>query len=105
MSEHMPASRVGAYLWSLKKTFAPEIIVDLICYLRLYLELSIKAKGLLLMREAGFNPPRDAELTRAFAELTYLKKSLGRTGLLAISPVLSTRSQELWQLQLLGEAQ
>jgi len=99
----MSASKIGVYLQALRKSFAPEVIVDLMCYLRLHLELSIKAKGLLLMREAGLRPAPDPEIQNAFAELQYLKKSLGKIGMLAISPFLSASSRDLWQLQMLQE--
>jgi hypothetical protein len=103
MSEKISDSRIGAYLQSLKKTFPAEIVVDMLCYLRLHLELSIKAKGLLLMREAGFDPAPDPELKKTFHELAYLKKSIGKTGLLAISPFVSAGSLDIWQLQMLGQ--
>lgn len=102
-SEQATGSRIGAYLQTLRKTFPPEVVVDILCYLRLYLELSIKAKGVLLMREAGFTPAPDPRLKQVFAELQYLKKEIGATGLLAISPFLSTTSRDLWQLQMLEQ--
>ena len=47
-------SKVGAYLQSLRERFDGPIVADLLCYLRLHTELSIRAKGLLMMRESGF---------------------------------------------------
>jgi RsiW-degrading membrane proteinase PrsW (M82 family) len=101
-SEGVSQSKVGIYLQSLRKTFPAEIVVDILCYLRLRLELAIKAKGFLLMREAGFKPAPDADLEKMFEELAYLQKSIGKTGMLAVSPFVSARSQDLWQLQMLG---
>jgi RsiW-degrading membrane proteinase PrsW (M82 family) len=100
--EGVSQSKVGIYLQSLRKTFPAEILVDILCYLRLRLELAIKAKGFLLMREAGFKPGPDSDLEKMFEELAYLQKSIGKTGILAISPFVSARSQDLWQLQMLG---
>jgi hypothetical protein len=71
--------------------------------LRLRLELSIKAKGLLLLREAGFSPSPDPDIERAFEELEYLEKSIGRIGMLAIKPFVSAADRDLWQLQMLGQ--
>ena len=100
-SEGVSQSKVGIYLQSLRKIFPGKIVVDILCYLRLRLELAIKAKGFLLMREAGFKPAPDADLEKMFEELAYLQRSIGKTGILAISPFVSARSQDLWQLQML----
>lgn len=102
-SEQISVSRIGIYLQSLKKTFPPAVVVDILCYLRLRVELAIKAKGSLLMREAGLKPPPDPALKRMFDELKYLEKSVGKTGLLTISPFVSARSQDLWQMQMVAQ--
>jgi hypothetical protein len=88
-----------------RSRFAPEEIVDMMCLLRLRGELAIRAKGILLMREAGFDaaPPPDPSVKAKFAELRYLEKSIGRTGLLALRPFLHTSTRDLWQLNMLTE--
>lgn len=102
MSGDLSESRMGIYLESLKRSFRPETVGDLLCYLRIYLELSLRAKGLLMMREQGFSIELDEETKERFAELAYLEKSVGRTGKLALSPFLHANEKELWQLQLLA---
>jgi hypothetical protein len=69
--------------------------------LRVQSELAIKAKGMLLMKEAGFGVPRDPEAASQLKELHYLRRSIGQTGLLALRPFLNSRSTDQWQLQLL----
>ena len=101
-TEKISASRIGVYLQSLRKTFPGEIVADMLCWLRLRLELSLKAKGLLLLRETGFTPPPDPEIERAFEELEYLEGSIGKTGMLAITPFVSVENRDLWQLKMLG---
>jgi len=96
-------NRVGQYLKSLERAFPPPVVADMLCYLRLYVELAIKAKGILLLREAGLSVPPDTEAGDQFAELRYLGKSIGRTGLLALHPFIHTRGNDLWQLQLVKE--
>jgi RsiW-degrading membrane proteinase PrsW (M82 family) len=95
-------SRIGAYLKSLKESFPPEVVADMLCLLRLHCELSIKAKGVLLMREAGFEVPPDPEVEEKLTELDFLEKSIGRSGLLAMGPFLHWRTRDLWQLHMLG---
>jgi hypothetical protein len=75
----------------------------MMCLLRLRGELAIRAKGILLMREAGFAAAPDPAVKVKFAELRYLEKSIGRTGLLALRPFLHTSTRDLWQLNMLTE--
>ncbi|MEO5693004.1 MAG: helix-turn-helix domain-containing protein, partial [Usitatibacter sp.] len=99
----LAASPVGRYLHELKGRFHGPVVADLLCYLRIYTELSLRAKGILMMRENGFEAPVDEEMRERFAELEYLQKSIGRTGLLALDPMLHMGRKELWQLYMLGK--
>lgn len=96
-------NRIGQYLHSLQDRFPGETVADMLCYLRNHLELAIRAKGLLLMREAGFELPPDPEARAQFEELKYLEKSIGRTGRLALHPFLHNRSRDLWQMNMLQD--
>ncbi|MEX2177769.1 MAG: hypothetical protein WD801_03605, partial [Gemmatimonadaceae bacterium] len=96
---------VGEYLKTVRSRFSPEVIVDMLCLLRLRAELGIGAKGILMMREAGFDPAPDPAVKRTFEELRYLEKSIGRTGMLSLQPFLHTSTRDLWQLNLLDEMQ
>src|SRR5438067_1615678 len=58
-SGRLSDSPVGRYLHQLKDRFRGPIVADLLCYLRLHTELALRAKGILMMRENGFNPPID----------------------------------------------
>ena len=94
---------VGRYLTTLRSRFPAEVIVDMMCLLRLRAELAIRAKGVLMMREAGFDAAPDPTLKDTFEELRYLEQSIGKTGLLALHPFLHTSRRDLWQLNLLNE--
>lgn len=95
------STRVGDYLASLRDRMRGEIVVDMLCYMRIFLELSIQAKGLMLMKEAGFEISPDPDIQSKFDELTFLERSIGRTGKLALSPLLRLNDRDLWQLSLL----
>jgi RsiW-degrading membrane proteinase PrsW (M82 family) len=95
-------THAGKYLESLKKSFAPEVVADMFCLMQVSLELAVRAKGDLLKREAGFDSPPDPEVKSKFEELGYLEKSIGRTGKLALSPLLANSARDVWQLRLLG---
>ena len=96
---------VGLYLKGMRTSFPPEVIVDMMCLLRLRAELGIKAKGILLMREAGFEADPDPSLPVKLEEVRYLERSIGRTGMRALKPFVDTSTQDLWQLTLLNGTQ
>ncbi len=95
-------TKIGEYFLTLQQQFRGEIIADMICVVRLHTELAICAKGVLMMRDAGFDAPVGAEVKEKFEELKYLRKSIGATGQLALSPVLHMSSRDLWQITMLG---
>ena len=103
MAGNISESRIGIYLRSIQEKFPAQIVGDMICYLRIYLELSVKAKGVLIMKENGFDMPPDPEIKAQFDELSYLEKTLGKTGKLAIQPLLNISDTDLWQLHMLQQ--
>ncbi|MFH1943479.1 MAG: PrsW family glutamic-type intramembrane protease, partial [bacterium] len=94
-------TKIGKYLLSLKSQFPGEVMADLLCFLRIHLELAVRAKGILLLKGTGFSVPHDPEIQEKFAELKYLENSIGKTGKLALSPILHTTTRDLWQIYLI----
>jgi hypothetical protein len=103
LTGQLSETNVGKYLKTVKDLFPAEVVFDLLCLLRLQLELAIRAKGILLMREAGFDVSSDPGVKEKFEELRFLEKSVGKTGLRAISPFLRTGTRDLWQLTMLEQ--
>jgi RsiW-degrading membrane proteinase PrsW (M82 family) len=97
-------SPVGRYLGTLRDRFEGPLLADVLCYLRLYTELSLRAKGLLMMREAGFQAELDDEVKASLVELRYLDGTIGKTGLRVVHPLLRMRQRDLWQLYMLKAA-
>jgi len=102
-SGQLSNSPVGKYLARLNHRFRGPIVADLLCYLRIYTELALRAKGMLLMRESGFDLRMDEATEAKFAELRYLETSIGKTGLRALKPMRHISDKELWQLNMLRE--
>ena len=100
-SGQVSGTPVGRYLRKLRSRFSAEVIVDMMCLLRLHAELAVRAKGVLMMREAGFDAAGDPTLKDKFEELRYLERSIGKTGLRALHPFLHTSTRDLWQLTVL----
>jgi protease PrsW len=101
MAGSLSQSKLGDYLHTIQEKFSPAVTGDIICYLRIYLELSIKAKGILIMKENGFPPKPDPEIEAQLSELHYLEKQIGKTGKLAIQPLLKLNNSDLWQLSMI----
>lgn len=95
-------SKIGRFLNDLRSRFDGPVVVDMLCYLRLYTELALRAKGVLLMRENGLEVPVGERTREKFAELDFLERSIGKTGVLAMRPFLQMTRKDLWQLNVLG---
>jgi RsiW-degrading membrane proteinase PrsW (M82 family) len=91
----------GVYLRGLRQHFSGEVVADMLCVLRLHVELALRAKGLLLMRENGIEVPMDEDTRARFEELRYLEKSVGPTGMRALRPLLHVSPRDLWQMYML----
>jgi len=102
-SGRLSASPLGSYLHALKDRFDGPVVADLLCYLRLHAELAIQAKGILMMRESGFDPPIDLDTRGKLSEMGYLEAAIGKTALLALHPVLQRSRQDAWQMYMLGK--
>jgi protease PrsW len=97
-------SHAGRMLRSLRDRFRGEDLADMLCLLRLHGELALRAKGVLLLRESGMEePPLDEETSDKLAELKRLERAIGRTGLLAMRPLLMASAKDIWQLRLLEQ--
>lgn len=89
---------VGRYLATLRARFPAPVLADLLCYLRVFTELSMRAKGQLLMREQGFRPQWNDAARADMQELRYLERAIGVAGMVALAPLLPMRRRALRQL-------
>lgn len=103
LSEDFGQTRLGAYLNELRTRFPGPIVADMFCLMRLELELGIRAKGMLMAREAGLEVPLDDEVTAGLAEVRYLEKAIGPTGLMALTPLQVSSDRDAWHKFLLRE--
>jgi hypothetical protein len=91
-------TKIGKYLETLNDRFSAGIVADMLGLVRINVLLSARAKGMLLMRQNGIDAPADPEVQELFEEMAFLRKSIGRTGMLALKPFLQTSSHALWQM-------
>lgn len=100
-SAEFEETTVGRYLVSLQQRFDPLTIADMLSYIRIYTELSMRAKGVMLMRQNDLEVPRDPTVEGKFADMKQLESSIGRTGMLALDPLLHMDAKDLWHLNVL----
>jgi protease PrsW len=91
-------SKAGNYLSSLKEHFEPVVLVDMYCYFSLYLELSIKAKRNILLKESGIPVIIEPDIKCKLTEIKTLRKQIGKAGEMALMPLVRMQHRELWKL-------
>jgi RsiW-degrading membrane proteinase PrsW (M82 family) len=96
-------SRIGDYLTSLGDRFPPLVVVDMMCLLRVQVELAIEAKGILMLRREGYDIKPSDDLKDKIAEMEFLAKSIGPTGRLALMPLRRSCGREAWEAHLLQQ--
>ena len=89
-------TEAGRYVLSLKENFEPETFFDMYCYVQLYLELSIAAKSNLMLKGAGLPPARNEENRTRLEEIRALRKRIGPTGEIALSPIVKRNDVNRW---------
>ena len=103
-SGEFTTSKIGRFLHDLRNKFDGPVVVDMLCYLRLYTELALRAKGVLMMRENGLDTPIGERTREKFTEMTFLESSIGKTGVLAMRPFLHMTRKDLWQIYVLEDS-
>ena len=87
VSEEFATTNYGQYLQELKSRFEGPVVADMVCLLRLQLELSVQARALVMARQAGLALPPDPDVSHAMAEVGALRRAIGTTGMLALRPL------------------
>lgn len=98
---HFRNTKAGEYLTSLKSKFKGEVILDMYCFISLYLELSIKAKRNIMLKESGFPPMIEPDINDKLSELKQLRKQIGKVGELTLAPLIRMNYRDLWKLKTL----
>lgn len=94
-------TKIGKYLEALNDHFPYNVVADLFEYLKIHLELSMQAKGIMLSRKLGVLTQPDPDIKERFDELKTLDERIGPTAKLAIHPFLRRSSRELWEIHTL----
>jgi len=102
-SGQFTTSPIGLYLKSLRRFYPGEVLADMVSYLRPHTELSVRGKGIRMMRESGLPVRPDPAIRESLDELKYLRESIGKTAMMSLTPILRSSEQDLWQLQVLEE--
>lgn len=89
---HLTHTPTGAFLASIKDAFPPLIYYDIICYVRLHIDLSITARSRFMLHEMGLDEPLEEEkkelVLSQFVELAQLEKNIGKSAIMTIAPIV-----------------
>lgn len=92
-------TNTGKYLLSVKKQFDAEVFLDMICYIQVYLELTISAKSQIMLREAGLpttETPEEATKRKSMVKEFYvLRSNIGKMGEMILSPIVKLSHEDL----------
>jgi protease PrsW len=100
-SEVFSHTKFGRYLGELRDRFPGPVVADMLCLLRVELELSVQAKAAVMVREAGVILPVHDDARHALEEVRALRQSIGPTGVLALQPFGVTSHRDEWHRYLL----
>lgn len=101
VSEEFSSSNYGRYLQELKGRFDGPVVADMVCLLRLQLELSVQARALVMARQAGLSLPPDPDLAPALDEVAALRRAIGVTGMMALRPLALRADQDAFHRNVL----
>lgn len=97
-------SNTGKYLLSIKGQFDAEVFLDIICYIQVYLELTIAAKSRIMLREAGLpaiETTEDSAKRKAMVkEFHTLRINIGRMGEMVLRPIVKLSREDLKAMEL-----
>ena len=89
---HLLNTPTGTFLESVKELFPPNVYFDIICYVRLQIELSVAAKTRFMLHEVGMDEPLEADKKELymsqFVELGELEKNIGPSAKMTIAPIV-----------------
>ena len=94
----LPDTKAGQYLMSVKEQFDPYVFLDMICYVQLYLELTITAKSRMMLRESGLldAESEDGKLQRTamLTEFNTLRGNIGKMGEIILHPIVKMTAED-----------
>ena len=91
-------NNLSTFFSNISHSFSKEIELAIHSYMKIFLELSIRNKSILMMREYGFDASLDNKFHEKISELKLLEGSIGKAGLLLITPILDIKRADFWKL-------
>ena len=94
----LPDTKAGEYLMSVKEQFDPYVFLDMICYVQLYLELTITGKSRMMLRESGLldeeSEEEKAQYKAMLKEFDTLRGNIGKMGEIILRPIVKMTDED-----------
>jgi RsiW-degrading membrane proteinase PrsW (M82 family) len=97
-SGNLSQTNIGKYINEIKHRFTNYVIFDMLCLVKLNTELSMQLKVNMMLKSHGLEIPKDEELQDKLIEYQNLVKSIGKTGISALNPILQSDTKTIWKL-------
>lgn len=94
----LPDTKAGQYLMSVKEQFDPYVFLDMICYVQLYLELTITGKSRMMLRESGLldaeSEDDKSQRSAMLKEFYTLRGNIGKMGEIILHPIVKMTAED-----------
>ena len=94
----LPDTKAGQYLMSVKEQFDPYVFLDIICYVQLYLELTITCKSRMMLRESGLldaeSEDDKSQRSAMLKEFNTLRGNIGKMGEIILHPIVKMTAED-----------
>ena len=94
----LPDTKAGQYLMSVKEQFDPYVFLDMICYVQLYLELTITCKSRMMLRESGLldaeSEDDKSQRSAMLKEFYTLRGNIGKMGEIILHPIVKMTAED-----------
>lgn len=94
----LPDTKAGQYLMSVKGQFDSYVFLDMICYVQLYLELTITGKSRMMLRESGLldaeSEDDKSQRTAMLMEFNTLRGNIGKMGEIILHPIVKMTAED-----------
>ncbi len=91
-------SQIGNYINKIKTKFETLVLFDMICLIKLNIELSMQLKINMMLQINNLEIPNDEDLPFKLKEYKRIRRYIGKTALLALKPIMNNNSKDIWKL-------
>ncbi len=90
-------TNIGKYINKIKTRFDPFNVFDMLVLTKLNIELSMQLKVNMMLQMNAIEIPVDKEFEIKISDYKKLKKNIGKSGMMALNPILMKNNLDKWK--------